>query len=126
MAYQENMTIHEMHAHYGSDIHCPFCGHNPEAKMLDGGQFDPCKHTLLFAHTEFWLYLSEDAEKVLKANGIYCERIEPDIAFTKSDDEDVDYDDVFDAIKIPDVICFNRIVGPPAMEASWVAFAPKS
>ena len=126
MADTTTIPFIEMRKFYHQEIHCPFCGKDPERDMRDGGDFAPCEHTLLAAHSEFWIYLSDRAEQSLSANGIASERNDGDVMFTKPDDEEVDYDDVFAAIEADEAGGFHRIVGPPAMESSWVAFSPVS
>jgi hypothetical protein len=78
---------------------------------------------VLIAHSEFWVYLSDRAENALALVGISVERMEGDVAFEKGED-DVGYEDIFEAMTLEDGVIFEQTVGAPSLESSWIAFAP--
>ena len=109
----------ELRAFYHHSIFCPFCGakvmDQEEAHAGSDSAFNPCIHTLFYAHDVGFEYRSK--------------RFDTDRGIDGVDHDDVDmgdtgYDGFTDVTEIPDALKFAAYVGPPSGFGAYVGFAP--
>lgn len=117
------MPTIEMTTYYDIPLHCPFCG--VPATHNEGGAWEVkgCGHLQLLTSSDFTFFMSERTQRLVEEAGFEVTREDDDITVSDPHDED-DWPNVLAIVsKLPDVVIFEQVVGPPSLEVSHTVFA---
>lgn len=117
------MPTFKMTKYYDIPLHRPFCG--VTATHNEGGAWEVkgCGHLQLLTSSDFTFFMSERTQRLVEEAGFQVTREDGDITVSNPDD-DHDWPNMLTIVsKLPDVVIFEQVVGPPSLEVSHTFFA---